>query len=186
MSESTAPELGMAPEAALPVPTSQLPCERCGTFMPGDPIRVGTRQVCASCAATLRKELRLYPYVYVLVVGTLFNFCLAGILAGLNWKRLGDKPRARNAFIIAALGVVWMGVLIFLDTAMRGAVILNFIGARVAAQGLDEVYKQHKAAGGTRANLIWPVVYTLGVFVALVLGYTAFLIATDGLPPEEG
>ncbi len=186
MSESTAPQLGMTPEAALPVPTSQLPCERCGTFVPGDPIRVGTRQVCEACASHLRKELRLYPYLYVLLVGSFFNFALAGILAGINWKRLGDKTRARNAFIIAALGGAWMVMMIALDTSMRGGLILNFIGARVAVQAMEQPYKKHREAGGGRANLIWPVVATLGVFVALVLVYTGILLVTEGLPPEEG
>lgn len=89
------------PEQALspPGPT----CARCGVFLPPE----SSSQECAACRERREAETRakaLYPPGYIIVLGILFNLAIAGVLSALNWRSLGDRERARNAWIIAALG----------------------------------------------------------------------------------
>ena len=161
-----------------------MPCERCGTFVQGEPERVGVREVCAACASLLRKELRLYPTWYVYVLGILLNFTLAGVLSAINWKRLGDRIRMRNSLLIAAFGVVWTTLVVGFEFRAGGGIIINIIGTRVAAQALESAYDQHKRAGGPRANLLWPVVILAGIVALLMLLAAVFLVLTDQVPAE--
>ncbi|HEX8824557.1 MAG TPA: hypothetical protein VF794_31840 [Archangium sp.] len=161
----------------LPAPSeaSGVPCERCGTFIQGEPQQIGVRQVCESCAPLLRKELRLYPTWYVYVLGIVLNFTLAGILSAINWKRLGDKTRMRNSLIITAFGVAWSTLVVVFEFKAGGGIITNIIGTRVAAQALAGVYDEHKKAGGARANLLWPLVSLVGAFALLVVVAVVYL-----------
>jgi hypothetical protein len=185
MSESATLQSGISPDA-FPSPTGRpgVPCDRCGTFIQGAPEKLGPRQVCGSCAALLRKELRLYPTWYIYTFGILLNFTFAGICSAINWKRLGDRTRMRNSAIMAAVGIAWTTAVIVLEFNSFGGMFINIIGTRVAAQSLDDVYKQHKEAGGARANLIWPLVITVGVFVLLVGAYAVYLGLTGQLTEE--
>lgn len=161
-----------------------MPCERCGSFIQGEPEQVGVREVCAACAPLLRKELRLYPTWYVYVLGIVLNFTLAGVLSAINWKRLGDRVRMRNSLLIAAFGVVWTTLVVVFEFRAGGGIIINIIGTRVAAQALESAYDQHKRAGGPRANLLWPVVILAGVAALLVVVAAVFLVLTDQVPAE--
>lgn len=185
MSHSTALQAGS--DSALPSPSEgpPLPCERCGTFIQGAPQLIGERQLCESCAPLLRKELRLYPTWYVYTWGILINCTIAGVLAAINWKRLGDKARMRNALIVAAVGFVWSTFVVIMDFQARSMLsIVHVVATAVAAQALDQAYKSHKRQGGARANLLWPVGVVLGILVPVALAYSGYLLLTDQLPEE--
>lgn len=161
-----------------------MPCDRCGTFIPGTPEKIGPRLLCESCAELVRKELRLYPTWYIYLWGILGNFTFAGIFSAINWKRLGDKDRMRNAILLAVTGLVLTTVVVLLELRSYGGLIINVIGTRVAVQTLDEVYKRHKEGGGARANLLWPLVITVGGFVLMAIAYAVYLDATGQLDEE--
>ncbi len=174
--------LQTSPEGlALPSPSegAGVPCERCGTFVQGEPVQVGVRRVCEACAPLLRKELRLYPTWYVYVLGIVINFTLAGVLSAINWKRLGDRTRMRNSLLIAAFGAIWTTLVVAFEFRPGGGIIINIIGARVAAQALDSAYQQHKRAGGARANLLWPLLVIAGSVALLMLLAAVVLVLTD-------
>jgi hypothetical protein len=130
-------------------------------------VKVWERRVCESCAALLRQETRLYPYEYILALGILGNFAFAAVLSAINWKRMGDKVRMRNAILLAVLGVGWLVFMVAKDVKGGGCVV-NIIGSLVAAQGLKEGWAEHKKAQGARANLLWPLL--IGVFGGLAAG----------------
>jgi hypothetical protein len=165
----------LAADVAAPVP-----CERCGTFVQGAPVKVWTQKVCESCATLLRQEVQLYPYGYILGVGILGNFALAAILCALNWKRLGDTSRMRNAIVMSVIGGAWVAFMLIKDI-QGGGCFVNLIGSVVASQGLKEVWEEHKKAGGARANLVWPVVLGVGgiLSVAFVIGVGLYLAGYD-------
>ncbi|WNG44992.1 hypothetical protein F0U60_13450 [Archangium minus] len=185
MLESATLQSGISPDA-LPAPSEGpgVPCDRCGTFVQGAPEQIGPRRVCEACAALLRKEIRLYPTWYIYLWGVLLNFTIAGVLSAINWKRLGDRTRMRNSVLVAVFGVAWTALVLFLQFKMGAGLFINVIGSRVAAQSLQDVYEQHKKAGGARANLLWPLVISVGVFVLLVIAVT-LLIGDDELIPEH-
>jgi hypothetical protein len=186
MTESAAPRpSGPSPEA-LPSPSERpgVPCDRCGTFIQEAPEKIGPRLLCESCAVLLRKELRLYPTWYIYLWGILGNFAFAGIFSAINWKRLGDKTRMRNAIIMAVFGVVLTAAVIALQFRSYGGLIINIFGTRGAVQSLDDVYQRHKAAGGARANLLWPLVITVGAILLMAIGYAVYLDATGQLEDE--
>jgi hypothetical protein len=158
-----------------------VPCDRCGTFIQGAPEKIGPRRVCESCAALIRKELKLYPTWYIYLWGILGNFTFAGIFSAINWKRLGDKTRMRNAIIMTVFGMVLTVAIILLQFRSYGALIINILGTRAAAQTLDAVYEQHKRGGGARANLLWPLAIFLGALVLV----TIVVIAVDIVPVER-
>lgn len=156
-----------------------VPCERCGTFLPGSPLRARASRVCAPCASLLRKQLPLYPYVYLNVVGMLLHFALAAVLSAINWRRLGDRERMWNASIVAVFGVLWL--LAGLALGIRGGflVLANIVGARVATQGLREPCEKHWRAGGTKANRLWPVLIAIGVLGGAVVLRVLLLLAAS-------
>jgi len=168
----------------LPSPSegAGVPCERCGTFVQGEPERVGVREVCAACASLLRKELRLYPTWYVYVLGIVLNFTLAGVLSAINWKRLGDRIRMRNSLLIAAFGALWTTLVVVFEFRAGGGIIINIIGTRVAAQALESAYDQHKRAGGPRANLLWPILITAGLLALVVVAAAVYYALTEQIP----
>jgi hypothetical protein len=145
---------------------------------------VGVRLLCETCAPLLRKEIRLYPPWYVYVWGILINFSIAAILSALNWKRLGDRSRMRNASIMAAFGVAWTALVVALEFNAGGGLIINIIGTNVAAQALSSEYEQHKQQGGARANLLWPLASALGVFALLFCAATAYYVLTGQIQEE--
>ncbi|HEY0093772.1 MAG TPA: hypothetical protein VGB96_05585 [Archangium sp.] len=151
-----------------------VPCERCGTFLQGKPRNVGVRRVCETCASLLRKQLRLYPTWYVSALGILINFTLAGALSAINWNRLGDRSRMRNALVITAAGVLWSMLIMArsyeVDDGLTGrmlSLVINLVATQVAAQALKPEYAQHVQQGGARANLLWPLLIGIGTIVAV-------------------
>jgi hypothetical protein len=187
MTEPLSLKPGLSPDAR-PLPSgsvgSGVPCDRCGTFVQGTPEQLGTYRVCEACVPVLRKEIRLYPTWYVYVWGILLNVTFAGIFSAINWKRLGDKVRMRNAIIVTVLGVVASAALITFASSSRIGFFMNIAGTQVAAQALDAAYKRHKAEGGARANLLWPLVITVGVFVLIAIAFGVYLDATGQLDEE--
>jgi hypothetical protein len=148
-------------EPALPSRT----CARCGAFLPEDT----SGAECMACGDKLRAERLargLYPTWYILVLGVFGNFSIAGALSALNWRALGERTRERMAWGVAAMGLVLTVLWLSADSRMAFRGGLGLVGSLVAVQGLEPVYKAHRAAGGKRANLLEP----LGLLaVALVL-----------------
>lgn len=187
MSASTAP-LSPAPEAAQaspPVaPGPQLACDRCGTFVASSEVSsIGPRRVCRACAAVLRKEIKLYPYAYVLVMGLLGNFAIAAVLSALNWRRLGDKERTRISLVVAGLGLVWIVALLWFDLGRLGFPA-NIGGTLAVTNGFNKIYAQHRKEGGARANMLWPVLILIGLFALAVAGYVGYAMATGNLEAD--
>jgi uncharacterized membrane protein YeaQ/YmgE (transglycosylase-associated protein family) len=166
----------VASDPSLPSPSAdvgaQVPCPRCGTFLSGVPVKVWERRVCESCATLLREEARLYPYAYIMALGILGNFGFAAILSAINWKRLGDRSRMRNAIIVAVLAGGWIAFLLAKDVS-GGGLFINIIGSVMAAQGMKEAWEEHRKADGARANLVWPLVIGLGSFLGVVVAVAA-------------
>lgn len=175
-----------AADALLPSPAPavmpQVPCERCGTFTE-ETVKVGARKVCAPCSALLRKELRLYPYVYMNVVGSLLNFTIAAVLSAINWKRLGEPERMLKALIIGGFGVAWTVAVMVFDISTIVTLALGIALTRVATQGLKEPCEEHWKAGGARANRLWPLLITFGLFAA-VLGVVVAVAYAADIPDE--
>jgi hypothetical protein len=153
---------------------AQAPCERCGTFIQGEPFTFGPKEVCESCSILLRQQIRLYSTNYTLVLGLLGNFAMAGVLCAINWKRLGDRTRMRNATIVAVVGVVWVAFGMVYN--VPGGVMLgaNIIGTMVAMQSMKDAYQQHRREGGADANKLWPVLSLIGVILlaGVILTFT--------------
>jgi hypothetical protein len=160
-----------------------VPCERCGTFTQA-PVKVGARELCDACASLLRNETRLYPYVYTNVVGILLNPSVAAILSALNWKRLGDRERTRNALILGVFAIAWTIVSMAFDIPYSIIFFVGVAATRIATLGLKEPLEAHWQAGGSRANRLWPVLITLGIFAVMFAGILGYFVVT-GIPDEE-
>jgi hypothetical protein len=175
------------PAAASPAVLSTeppKPCDRCGTFLREEPILVGSRSVCSACATALRQEQKLYPYGYILALGVLGNFAVGGVLAALCWKRLEDRTRMWTAAAVAGAGVIWLVVLLVFEPVVRLALPLNVVGTFAALGPYKHTWLQHRRAGGARANLLLPVVITIGCMLGVMTLYVLFAMATGQL--EEG
>lgn len=186
MSEPLPHQPSLAPPVPTPADEPGVPCERCGTFIQEEPRKVDVHLLCETCAPLLRKEIRLYPTWYVFVLGIVVNFTIASALSAINWKRLGDRTRMRNASILAVCGVAWTVLVMGLEFKAKGGYILtniiNIIGTTVAAQALDGAYKQHKQQGGSRANLLWPPLIAVSAILAVGISYDLFFELTRPTP----
>ncbi len=152
------------PDSGHPLPPPV--CARCGTFL-SEGARGPECDACRERQEAARRTRGLYPRWYVLTLGILVNFTIAGVLAALNWRALGDRVRMRNAWIVAAIGAVASAVVITSEVGRLG-LLLNVIGSVVAAQGLEPVLKAHFEAGGKRASLLKPVGLILAALILLI------------------
>jgi hypothetical protein len=148
----------------------QLACTRCGTFITGpSAFELGERRWCAACVEVLKREVRLWPYGYVLGVGALLNFVPAAVLLGLNWQRLGETKQARGMWVAAAIGLVVFGALLASGSSKGAGCGVNLALSVLLARPYREPWKKLKALGFGRANVWLPVVLTVvGVIVCSV------------------
>ncbi len=150
-------------------PPQFLPCTRCGTFAKARLTLLEKHRWCEGCTALLAKELRLWPYGYLVAVGALLNFVPAAVMLALNWRRLQLPARARGMWIAAGLGYLLLAVLIVADSAPGIQCGINAVITFIMARSYAPVWKELKGAGFKRANVVLPILLTLLSLVPLVL-----------------
>ena len=208
-----------APSTAtdLSIPRSAPLCQRCGNPpATGTFETFNDRQVCSICAAYLRyrgesadlaEQARrrpgskvpppglaskpLWTVGYLWLVGLIFGAALPGVLAAVNWQRLGEPIRARVCMMIAAVAAAAQIVAMMTLSTMREQIAPFFLGINLGAlvwltRGLGERVYAHLEAGGEREGTIWPImVYVTIVFsVALAVTLVLMVVAPDLLPTD--
>lgn len=168
----TAPEdSAAAVDPAPPAEQPLIPCDRCGTFIQGEPQQVQARQLCKACAVRLRAELeerKLYSYWYLIGVGLLLNPTLTAILAAINWKRLGQPFRMWTSIVVTVITAAWTAN--WLYSGDVPSIPLKLLGAlvviAVSTQGMKPLYQKHLAVGGGRASGFLPVLIVVVVVLS--------------------
>src|SRR6185295_5221451 len=136
--------------------------------------------LCGTCRPIIASA-RMYPVGLIWTLAILTGPFTAGVLALLNWKRIGDKRRAWIIFaqlVALFVGAVFYGPAVFLPPVPAASLIWLFFVAlfiSTATAGIGPVLTAHQAAGGRTGNLFIPI----GVAVALAvpagyLWYTTF------------
>jgi hypothetical protein len=173
------------------VPSSVTPCPRCGSFVePEKLVRFldqgpldtnGVTAVCTTCADRMKAQhahLRLYPLWYITTLGVVSTFAFAGVLAGINWKRLGDERRKRICYLVSAAVLPF----VFISPPQLSLGLLP-LGVNIAAtlalvSGLKAPLSLHRQSAGARANLIVPLVAAAGIVAIMTgLGSAAAILA---------
>lgn len=132
------------------------------------------------------RNTRLWPVGYIWGVGVLLNGVTASILCALNWKRLGDDRRAREAWIIAGVGAAAMvGVITIPKVPAFAGLVLSILMTKQVIRGLEVPWRTHKAQSGPVANRLVPILATIGGLVVLVMLYVVTLMAL-GIEDVEG
>jgi len=161
------------------------PCSRCGTFVNhAEAVVTPSGILCPACVQRNLQTVRLWPWGYVLGVGVLLNVVVAAVLLAINWQRLGEKDKARNLWIVSAVGTV---VVLGLAMLPRGGGIgcgLNLVATLLMARDYKPVWERLKQQGQARASVVWPIVIT--VAAAVGLGVIAIVgMELMGIPLEE-
>lgn len=166
------------PQSAAPVPST---CERCGGFHGDAAVLLRGKRLCAACGERVLREIRsarLWPLGYLWVVGVLLGGAVAAVLAALNWRRLGEAERSRNAWIYAGLGVAGTTAIVALQKAPASLNVLFSIAVtKLAVNGFEVPWRTHKEQGGQVANRVLPILITLAVVVAVGVIYAAIEFA---------
>ncbi len=147
------------------------------------------QRLCAACGERIKQEIqstRLWPVGYIWGVGVLLNGVTGAILSALNWKRLGDERRAREAWTIAGIGAAAFVAIIAIPKVpgVLGMVV-SIAMTRHAVKGLEVPWSTHKAQSGPVANRLLPILATLGGLIVVVGLYVAVLMAL-GVDVDEG
>jgi hypothetical protein len=187
-------------ETAFAPPSLRL-CQRCGA-MDGGRANVGGLGVCLACAAYLgqfggaippaalqpprpgaplawarpdsvAQGKKLYPVLYLWVMGVLTRTGLVvGILAAINWARLGRRDRA-VASVAIGVGTYLMqlgGTLALLSAHVHPEAFelgLSLGATFLLTRELGPATASHWRGGGRRANLLTPVVILMSLVFAL-------------------
>jgi len=141
-------------------------CIRC------DRVSTDPEGVKASLCGTCRKwiaAVRLYPLPLIWVLAVFNGPFVAGTLAALSWKRIGDIRKAQIVVVqlVACLaGLLFYGPFAFLPPVTLGGLLWLFVTAAVigyATAGLGPLLTAHRSAGGRQGNFIMPVLVALAL-----------------------
>lgn len=153
-----------APEGAAP----RVVCTRCRDFLPAG----STGRECMGCregqGAAQRGEA-LYPTWYIILFGIFTTFTVAGVLAALNWRALGDRARERRAWCVAAVGLLVTAAILLSGVPLAFLIGLGPAGILAAIHELGPVYEAHHESGGRDANLFEPTGLLVPALVLVVL-----------------
>ena len=175
MTEATQTDEPAASASGGPAPAASAVCGRCGAFVVPESLqRHGDAGYCPECHARLLaslRELRLYPVWYLWVITLLGNFTAAAVLAAISWQRLNHRVNFLVSVIVAGAGVIAVFLLLLVPHAMPPtgmSLAINIVGTAIVSRGLGARYKAHRALGGGRASLLWPVLIVLAVTGGIV------------------
>jgi len=155
-------------QAAAPVGSAEgglefkcIRCDRPST----DPEGVGT-SLCPTCRPWIAGA-RLYPGWLIFVLSLASGPFVAGVLAWLNWKRVGDLRRAKViGGSLAGLGVamLFIGPAVFLPPYPFVSWIwfgVTQFEIMVAMGGFQKLLAAHEELGGRRESPIVPILVAL-------------------------
>ena len=178
-------------------PPTPLPCERCGHSPPTARVAVGGKRVCILCADQLARDARPAPAIWptLLVFATFLLSPLAPpVLAAINWARLGDRRRVRDALGLVVLGAICaVGQLVTevtstnpndLDQQLPFVVVT--VGLAVfATMPLRRRYMEHVAQGGKRAGVGLALIITIGMNICVSVPVVGYLLASGKVTLEQ-
>ena len=182
-------------------PPTPLPCERCGHSPPTARVAVAGKRVCIACADQLVRDARPAPAIWptFLIFATGFLSPLAPpVLAAINWARLGDRRRVRDAVGLVILGAVCSvgqvisnfsaldAELTSVDVDRQLPFVLVALGvAFFATLPLRRRYTEHRLQGGRRAS-VWPALL-IGFGLQLAIGFPVlgYMLATGKVTVEQ-
>lgn len=139
-------------------------CIRC------DRVSTDPEGVKASLCGTCRKwiaAVHLYPLPLIWTLAALNGPFVAGALAALSWRRIGDLRKAQIIVVqlVACLaGLLFYGPMAFLPPVSLGGLPWLFVSVAVvgyATGGLGPLLTAHRSAGGRQGNFIVPVLVAL-------------------------
>jgi len=180
MSASATQLQGVAPPAPLP-------CERCGFAPATARVEVEGKRVCLTCAAHLTRAAQPAPALWptFLVFATGFLSPVAPpVLAAINWSRLGERRRMREALGLALVGALCdVGRVVSMLSGTDPDKQLPFIAvglliAFFATIPLRQTYLAHRQRGGKAARLLPALLVALGLSCAISGAVTLTMLAT--------
>jgi putative flippase GtrA len=139
---------------------------------------VGARSMCTECEARVRRDIRLWPFGYIVGIGVVLHPTAALVLLGIAYHRLGRLTRGSWLFAGAALLGVLTAVAVAIhaltqatapslpfgaSTALAAAITLS------AAYPYRDEWSTHRDAGGSRASLLFPILGTLAAIIGVAL-----------------
>jgi hypothetical protein len=168
-------------------PPTPLPCERCGFAPPTARVAVGGKRVCLACAEHLTRASlpapALWPTLVVFATGFLSPLA-PPVLAAVNWARLGERRRMREALGLALVGGicdVGRVVAMLQGTAPERQLPFIAVGLLIAFFAtipLRPRYLAHRERGGKNAGFLPALLIAVGLSFAVSGGVTAAMLAS--------
>ena len=167
-----------SPDTGTPHSPAGPPCDRCGTFVAeGKAVLFLDKRYCQGCFEHVARDVRVWPWGFIVGFGGLTNVAFGLILLALSWQRLGEKKRARGYWIAAVVALVVLGIVMALPDSRGIGCGLSLALIWFMSRDYRPVWTQLKAAGSRRAGVAVPIV--LAVAGAFAMGVLILLI-TEG------